>query len=288
MKFGLDLITGKKIEPKSGQKAICSCCKLPLIPKCGKIKVHHWAHKNDFNCDSWWEPETEWHRQWKNKFPNDWQEVVKFDKEANKHIADVFNPKIDLVIEFQNSSIAIDEIRARETFYKKMIWVVNADKYDIAIMGLDDYSHYNVTKLAKEVTNKLKTKASNIRHEIKDILKNFGNPGKEEATEKLDKMKELDKLLMTSLMEIESVKHSTKLSLFSKYIENIEYYVKENKSRQLNTKYIQYSWRHRSKVWSGASQPVFLDLGDRLILIKNSFIALTVDKEMFAKKYSLN
>jgi ribosomal protein L33 len=70
-----------------------------LTPKCGKIKVHHWAHKNDLNCDSWREPETEWHRQWKNRFPNDWQEVVKFDKEGNKHVADVFNPKIDLVIE---------------------------------------------------------------------------------------------------------------------------------------------------------------------------------------------
>jgi len=30
-----------------------------LTPKCGKIKVHHWAHKNDLNCDSWREPETE-------------------------------------------------------------------------------------------------------------------------------------------------------------------------------------------------------------------------------------
>jgi len=247
--------------------------------------VHHWAHKNDLNCDSWREPETEWHRQWKNRFPNDWQEVVKFDKEGNKHVADVFNPKIDLVIEFQNSNIATNEILTREAFYQKMIWVVNAHKYDIAIMGLDDYCDYNVIKLKKLFTNERKDISSKTRLDKKNILNNFGNPRKEEAIEKLGKIKELEKFLDKTLMEIESIKHLSKLSHFARYIENFEYYVRENKVQQIEPKYIQYSWRHRSKVWSWATKPVFLDLGDKLILIKDSFIAMTVDKETFRMKY---
>ena len=120
MRFALDKTTNKRIEPTKGAIAVCQCCKRDVIPKCGKIRVHHWAHKNKSHCDRWWEPETEWHRSWKDEFPHDWQEVIKYDEENNeKHIADVFNPSKELVIEFQNSSINIDELQSRERFYKK-------------------------------------------------------------------------------------------------------------------------------------------------------------------------
>jgi len=102
MKFGLDKTTKKRIEASPGLHANCPCCEKELIAKCGNIKIRHWAHKKVQGCDSWWEPETEWHRKWKNKFPSEWQEIIKLSKTGEKHIADLYNPKMDLVIEFQN------------------------------------------------------------------------------------------------------------------------------------------------------------------------------------------
>ena len=58
MKFAL--LNNEKIEATKGVKGICRSCGSELIAKCGEIKVHHWAHKGNRNCDSWWETETGW------------------------------------------------------------------------------------------------------------------------------------------------------------------------------------------------------------------------------------
>jgi hypothetical protein len=93
-----------------------------VIAKCGQIKVHHWAHTVS-ECDPWWEPETEWHRSWKNAFAPDQVEVS-----LGEHRADVRNAK-GMVLEFQNSVISPEEIEARELYYGKMLWIVNAEKF---------------------------------------------------------------------------------------------------------------------------------------------------------------
>jgi competence protein CoiA len=93
--------------------------------KCGQHKLWHWAHKSRIHCDPWWESETDWHRAWKNHFPQEWHEVILFDSVTNeKHIADV---KTDngLVLEFQHSAITPEEVKAREQFYGDMVWVVD-------------------------------------------------------------------------------------------------------------------------------------------------------------------
>lgn len=124
MRYALD-DNGAKIEPShSGQKAKCILCKGTVIGKCGEIYVWHWQHQNDRVCDPWKEHETEWHRNWKAKFPIDWQEVI-IENYYEKHIADIKTAD-GTVIEFQNSSISSGTIRVRENFYRDMIWVVNA------------------------------------------------------------------------------------------------------------------------------------------------------------------
>tara|TARA_R110001632_G_scaffold43088_1_gene109103 strand:+ start:64 stop:792 length:729 start_codon:yes stop_codon:yes gene_type:complete len=126
-----------KLEAAPNLQANCPCCGAELTPKCGEFNVWHWAHKSKKNCDSWHGNETQWHKDWKNKFPLSRQEVVMRDNITNeKHIADV---KLNngLVIEFQNSSITAEEIRQREKFYGKMIWVVNADKFKDNIFDFD-------------------------------------------------------------------------------------------------------------------------------------------------------
>jgi competence protein CoiA len=111
--------------PKPGLRGTCKSCGTPMIAKCGRHKLWHWAHKNLVHCDPWWESETAWHREWKNKFPEEWQEIIHFDPETGeKHIADVKTDR-GLIVEFQHSAMKFEELESREQFYKNMIWIVD-------------------------------------------------------------------------------------------------------------------------------------------------------------------
>jgi len=123
MKFAL--VDGIKTEATPGSKGLCQICESELVAKCGKIRVHHWARKGKRLCDSYWEKETEWHREWKNRFPDSWQEaVLKDTNTGEKHIADV-RTEDGFVLEFQYSHINAEEQGARERFYRRMVWVLN-------------------------------------------------------------------------------------------------------------------------------------------------------------------
>ena len=82
MKFAL--VNSEKTEATKGAKGRCPSCGSELIARCGEIKINHWAHKGNRNCDPWWENETDWHRTWKGQFPINWQEVVHKDKNGEK------------------------------------------------------------------------------------------------------------------------------------------------------------------------------------------------------------
>jgi hypothetical protein len=126
MKFAL--VDNQKKEAEKGLKGLCPICQQPVIAKCGKIKINHWAHTSLEHCDKWWENETEWHRQWKNTFPLEWQEIVAIDeKTGEKHIADI-KTNGSMVVEFQHSNISEEERISREKFYKNMIWIVDGTR----------------------------------------------------------------------------------------------------------------------------------------------------------------
>lgn len=121
------LVDNKREEAKQGLKGICPICSQSVIPKCGNQKIHHWAHVAKKMCDHWWEPETEWHRKWKDLFPQENQEIIQFDEvTGEKHIADI--RVNDIIIEFQHSHITTEERESREKFYKKMFWVVDGTR----------------------------------------------------------------------------------------------------------------------------------------------------------------
>lgn len=128
MKYAV--LNNKRIEPQKGIKgAICPICGEFVIPKCGEQIIHHWAHKSNANCDPWWESETEWHRQWKDNFAKECQEIIMYDdKTGEKHVADV-KTKTGIILEFQHSPMNIKEQHSREQFYKNMVWVVDARTY---------------------------------------------------------------------------------------------------------------------------------------------------------------
>lgn len=109
----------QKIKATPKEKAECPICNSKVIAKCGRIKIWHWAHKNNKDCDNWYEPESEWHLNWKDKFPKECQEFT-----MGRHRADI-RTKNRWIIELQNSPISSEEIKDREEYYNRMVWLLN-------------------------------------------------------------------------------------------------------------------------------------------------------------------
>lgn len=126
MKYAI--VNGERAEAEPGRTGVCPCCGSEMVSRCGEVKVNHWAHKRKRDCDTYWENETEWHREWKDYFPEEWQEAVLKDEDTGeRHIADV-RTEDGFVVEFQHSHIKPEEQRSRERFYKKMVWVLNGSR----------------------------------------------------------------------------------------------------------------------------------------------------------------
>ncbi len=141
---------------KGAVGAKCPLCKTDVVPKTGRIKTPHWAHKTIDTCDRFSEPETKWHREWKNQFPEEWREVV-----IGNHRADIsFNlnlkdPKRQSshVIEFQHSSISHEKICDRSRAYgRRLTWVVDASslakRLEFTVEDEDDYYRGDLAQLA--------------------------------------------------------------------------------------------------------------------------------------------
>ena len=98
-----------------------------LIPKKGEIVIHHFSHYPG-EGDNWSEKGgmTEWHKNWQEKVKRESCEItIKIN--GITHRADIVN-KEGRVIEIQHSLIPLEQIRAREKFYKQyegkdLIWV---------------------------------------------------------------------------------------------------------------------------------------------------------------------
>lgn len=185
-----------RIRPSfSGQKATCPLCDGTIIGKCGAIYIRHWQHHHDRECDPWQEHETDWHRKWKAKFPDAWQEII-MENEGEKHIADVKTAD-GLVIEFQNSSISTSTIRIREDFYQDMIWVVNAKSFKSNfkirsivsswLRSIDESASYDLKSLQDVYKEDLKSIADDIERNKREIADRFnGIKHKNSEVEKLN------------------------------------------------------------------------------------------------------
>lgn len=159
-----------------GIEAICPFCKKPLIPKCGNINMWHYAHKSNYECDTWKTGETDWHLSWKAKFPKSCVEVtIKSENSSQQsHRADV-KLKSGVIIEFQNSHLSTDEITEREDFYKQMIWIINGNKFIENLILRYSRNAFTIDYEAEYcyITN---TGISVPTLASAEILKNIGNP----------------------------------------------------------------------------------------------------------------
>jgi hypothetical protein len=128
------LVNGNRHEAFAGGRGVCPTCGAAMIAKCGPRILHHWAHAGRRNCDPWWENETEWHRAWKNLFPESCREIGHVAPDGEIHRADIKTPT-GIVIEVQHSAIADAERQSREDFYGNLVWVIDGrgfrDNFDI-------------------------------------------------------------------------------------------------------------------------------------------------------------
>lgn len=123
------IVNGQKVVPFLKGKGNCTVCGAETLAKCGEKVMWHWAHKSKLDCDPWWEKETEWHRTWKEKFPESYREIVhQCQTTGEKHRADIKSER-GIVLEIQNSPISLEEMRSREAFYKNLLWIVNGEKF---------------------------------------------------------------------------------------------------------------------------------------------------------------
>ena len=120
------LVNGVHRRARPGLAGKCGVCDEKVTPKCGRIISWHWAHQTDYDdCDHWSEPMSQWHIDWQNRFPASMRENVLGTGEE-RHRADVTLPD-ETIIEFQHSSLSVDNIERREKFYgDKLIWVFDA------------------------------------------------------------------------------------------------------------------------------------------------------------------
>lgn len=117
-------VDGDRRQAFVGGRGLCPTCGAAMIAKCGPRILHHWAHAGRRNCDPWWENETEWHREWKNLFPESWREISHVAPDGEIHRADIKTPT-GIVIEVQHSAMTDLERQSREAFYGNLVWVID-------------------------------------------------------------------------------------------------------------------------------------------------------------------
>lgn len=113
---------GSRITATPGARAACPVCDEQVHAKCGEMIVWHWAHINLADCDTWAESIGAWHRGWQEVVPPGARERV-----IGRHRADMIT-RDRTVVELQHSSISAQEIREREAFYGRMIWIFDASE----------------------------------------------------------------------------------------------------------------------------------------------------------------
>ena len=121
MLYAIRQDTGEKGRAEPAAQGACPWCSADMIAKCGEIMTWHWAHVPQQACEYAGKGETEWHLEWKTHFPPERTEV-RIKQDGKIRIADALNLDGETV-EFQHSSISVQEIRQREEFHGHINWV---------------------------------------------------------------------------------------------------------------------------------------------------------------------
>jgi competence protein CoiA len=224
------LVDGMRTEPVGGQKGMCPACGKEVQAKCGDIRAHHWAHVNLKDCDSWAETETQWHIDWKNKFPEAFREVPFTDPITKEiHRADVHTNR-GITLEFQNSPISIEELKSRDEFYDYLIWIVNGAKFKggFELMG-------------------------NIPNPVSPLLDNFSICG----------IGRYNMNVKENLMFFRKPLNDNDFEA-NRILDISDPLLKEVGVMMDNSQpiYWMFEWKHKHTAWFATKSPVFLDFGN--------------------------
>jgi len=167
MKYAL--INGQRVEAQKGLKGECPGCNSKMIAKCGAVKIPHWSHAGKIDCDPWWENETQWHRTWKGHFPAHWQEVVHKSDSGEFHRADVKTEQ-NWVLEIQYSAISSVERESRNSFYGKLVWIVNGLR-----LKRDPFQFFSALKVATTLENQFIRRICDVVGDKSSLVQNWCN-----------------------------------------------------------------------------------------------------------------
>jgi hypothetical protein len=101
--------------------------------------LNYWRHDGDL-YDSWALPNATWNLEWKLLFPSNIVEIS-VQGHTERHVADV-RANNGAVIKFQSRMLDSKQLRERELFFDKMIWVFKTDKWDMNINTEETVSSY--------------------------------------------------------------------------------------------------------------------------------------------------
>lgn len=106
----------------------CPVCGAKVMLKRGQVRHPYFSHQQNVLCSDDYSSEmSAWHYEWQDQFPPENQEII-FADHGETHRADVSVGKI--ILEFQESPLAIDEFQRRNRFYagvgKTILWLFDA------------------------------------------------------------------------------------------------------------------------------------------------------------------
>jgi hypothetical protein len=125
------LFEGKLARAEPGCRGLCPECKTGVYARMPAFAIRHWAHfplpegetRDCARGDAG--GMTAWHYAWQNE-RNDLDLI---EVSRDNHRADVVNTD-GVVIEFQHSPISPEDVKDREQFWRKGIWVIDGTPHE--------------------------------------------------------------------------------------------------------------------------------------------------------------
>ncbi|MFG1351906.1 competence protein CoiA [Xanthobacter autotrophicus] len=233
----LALVGAERLEAFPGGRGLCPTCGAAMIAKCGPRILHHWAHAGRKKCDPWWENETEWHRAWKNLFPEACREISHTAPDGEIHRADIKTPT-GIVIEIQHSAMTDAERQSREVFYGNLVWVIDGrgfrDNFDIYHLLPDPRSEIAQDIVWSKATRPMRGAAGGLFFRLSETQLDYPDRTITKATLTFGRI--------YSLQDIQT------------------------EVEQAYRGHHQYDWVRPRRTWLDAACPVYIDFGNEFLL----------------------